>query len=93
MSRATVVLSPDYDRAARVALALQIPIALVALLLLDHGHMAKLCGLSMIAFWTAAGLIAARRPLTPNLRDLWFWRWGYVPLLALIVLLDSLRQM
>lgn len=80
------VLSPDYRDAARVALALQLPLALVCILILDFGRTAKICGAAMLAFWIMAAALAARRPWSPTRSDLLFWRWGFPGCLAVALL-------
>jgi hypothetical protein len=67
----TLSLSPAYRSAIWFALALQIPIALVLVLLLDGGHLARAGGLAMLAFW----LIRSRSSGgAPSGRRCWTWR-------------------
>ncbi len=80
------VLSSRYREATKVSLALQLPLGLVCLLILDFGRMAQICGVAMLAFWIVAFVIAARRPWSPSLSDLLFWRWGFVGCFAVALL-------
>jgi len=76
-------LAPAYRDAVKVALALQVPATLLLSLVLDDGTMAKI-GFSVLAgFWTGAAAIMIRRPQTPKALDLFYLKWGYVPLLVL----------
>lgn len=86
------LLSPEFREATRVALALQIPFAILCLLLLDGGRMALICGVAMLGFWCIAGVIAVRRRWSPTFGDLFFWRWGFVACFALAVLMASLAD-
>ena len=90
MESARAICSVEYDRALRVALGLQIPIALVSMLVLDLGRTARVCGIAMLGFWLAAALIAARRPWTPTPADLRFWRWGFIPCFVLALVCAAL---
>jgi hypothetical protein len=54
MESARAICSAEYDRALRVALRLQIPIALASMLVLDLGRTARVCGVAMLGFWLAA---------------------------------------
>ena len=86
----TLPLSPAYRSAIWFALALQIPIALVLVLLLDGGHLTRIGGYSMIAFWLGALAIVWRRPERPTLFDLAYVRMGYLPILGIAVLVSGI---
>ncbi|GIW88127.1 MAG: hypothetical protein KatS3mg108_2451 [Isosphaeraceae bacterium] len=89
--RSTVLpFSDTYREAIHFALLQQVPCALLCLLLLDGGRMAKVCGVAVLAFWAAAALIMARRPNSPGPGDIAFLRWGFLPLFALVVVLAQL---
>jgi hypothetical protein len=87
MKGTALPLSPRYRNAVYVTLSQQVPCALVCLLLLDGGRMAKVCGVAMLGFWAAAALVMARRVNAPAPWDLAFLRWGFLPLLAITALL------
>lgn len=61
----------------------QLPIAVLCLLLLDGGRCARVCGIAMVAFWSAVALVMARRPDAPEPSDLLYLRWGFLPVLVL----------
>ena len=82
----TVLPLSDSDRRAiHFALLQQVPCALVCLLLLDGGRLAKVCGVAMLGFWAAAVLIMARRSNSPAPSDIAYLRLGFWPLFALAV--------
>jgi hypothetical protein len=89
MNSSDAVLSSEYREATRIALSLQIPIAIICLLILDQGQLARICGIALLAFWMLAAEIALRRPWTPTRMDLWYWRWGFVPCFAAALLFAS----
>lgn len=86
--RSTVLpLSSFYREAIFFTLRQQVPCALLCLLMLDGGHMARVCGIAMLGFWSAAAMFMARRPQSPSPHDLRFLRWGFLPLFAVTALL------
>lgn len=76
-------LAPAYRDAVKVALALQVPVALLLVLMLDGGVAAKIGGGVMAGFWIGAAAIMVRRPKEPKPLDLLYVKWGYAPLLLL----------
>ncbi len=91
MSTTTLPLSDRYRSAIFFTLfTQQVPLALLSLLMLDMGQSARVCGIAMIGFWAMAALILARRPDTPGASDLFFLRWGFVPVLLLTGALATL---
>jgi hypothetical protein len=91
--RSTVLpLSSLYREAVFFTLRQQVPCALLCLLLLDGGRMAKVCGIAMLGFWSAAALIMARRPRSPGAHDVLFLRWGFLPLFALTASVAQLAR-
>ncbi len=85
-------VSDEYRRPIRVALYQQVAVAILCLLMLDFGQLAKLCGLVMIGFWAGAALIMIRRRLNPTAVDKWLIKWSFVPLFALSMELAPLLQ-
>ena len=91
--RSTVLsLPPLYREAVFFTLRQQVPCALLCLLTLDGGRMAKVCGIAMLGFWSAAALVMARRPRSPGAHDLTALRWGFLPLFVLTALLAHLAR-
>lgn len=89
--RSTVLPLSDHHRGAILfALLQQVPCAVLCLLLLDGGHMARVCGVAMLGFWGAAALVMARRPSPHSPGDLLFLRWGFLPVFALTIALARL---
>ena len=86
------LISRDYYIAARVALCVQISVAVLSSLVLDRGWTARVCAAAMLGFWLAAAFIALRRPWNPSTVDLWFWKWGFLPsFIAAVALASALR--
>jgi hypothetical protein len=88
------ILSPKYRDAVRTTLKVQVPLAILSLLIFDEGQTAKVCGATMAGFWLSAAFIAWRRPWTPTTWDLRFWRWGFLPaFVAALYLAASLGRL
>lgn len=77
------ILSPAYRVAVHSALKLQVPVAILLLLMLDNGMTARIGGCVMAGFWLGVAAVMIRRPWTPTRLDLVFIRLGYIPLLVL----------
>jgi hypothetical protein len=90
MESSRAICSAQYDRAWRIALRFQIPIALVSMLVLDRGRTARVCGVAMLGFWLVAAIVAVRRPWSPTAGDLRFWRWGFLPCFVLALILAAM---
>jgi hypothetical protein len=73
------ILSPKYREAIGIALKVQIPLAILSMLIFDEGQTARVCGAVMAGCWLSAALIAFRRPWSPTNGDLRFWRWRFIP--------------
>jgi hypothetical protein len=73
-------ISPKYDSPIFEAVALQIVLGLLALLILDGGGIARICGIALVAFWGAAVVLIWRHPQTPSRLDIELIRFGYLPL-------------
>jgi hypothetical protein len=90
MAHTVLPLSDLYREAIRVGLRQQVPCAILCLLMLDGGRMARVCGVTMLGFWAGTALIMARRPLAPDGRDHLFIRWGFLPLLIMAAIWANL---
>jgi len=77
----TLPLSPAYRGAVKVAIVLQVVVALFLLLLLDGGTLARVGGVAMIGFWIGVAVVMIRRPREPSTLDLLYVRWGYLAVL------------
>jgi len=83
-------LSSRYNEAVYFSLLRQqIPWAILNMLLLDGGEMARLCGITMLGFWAGVALMMARRPLSPSSFDIKLLRWGFLPLYFLVVVVTT----
>lgn len=80
------IVAEDYRSPVMFALALQIPIAIICLLMLDGGQLARICGIAMAAHWAGILLVMARRRHSPSMTDIVFIRLGFLmiffPLIA-----------
>src|SRR4051794_21374872 len=76
------VLSAEYREPVRFTLLQQVPVAVLCLLMLDGGRMARVCGIAMVGFWCGVFLLWLRRPRQPTRTDLAFLRWGFFPIFA-----------
>jgi hypothetical protein len=81
------IVSEQYRSPVMFALALEIPIAFLCFLMLDGGHLAKICGIAMAAHGAGIGIIMSRRPQIPTAIDRVFIRIGFLmiflPLIAI----------
>lgn len=74
----TLPLSDRYRDAIRFAVALQVPWAVLLMLVLDGGQMARVGGDAMVGFWVGVAVVLLRRPTSPTAGDLLYVRYGYV---------------
>jgi hypothetical protein len=73
----TLPLSDAYRAAIRTSIILQLPIALLMLLMLDGGFLAKIDGYATAGFWIGVAIVLLRRPGHPHRTDLFYIRWGF----------------
>ena len=73
-------LSDDYRGPIHMAVFQQFGVAILCLLMLDGGQLAKMCGLVMLGFWSGVALMMICRPLNPTPMDKLFIRFSFVPL-------------
>src|SRR5215471_21031644 len=81
--RKTVPISDRYRGVIFDALALQIVIGFMSLMILDGGVCAQICGAALLSFWGGATVMILRRPKLPTKLDLQLLRFGYFPVLVL----------
>ena len=82
MTRA-LPISASYRQPIFGAVALQVLLGLLSLLILDGGTSARICGIALIAFWGGAAVLIWRRPQAPTRIDLELLRFGYLPVVLL----------
>jgi hypothetical protein len=87
--RLVIPISKAYDSPVFEALAIQIIIGLLSLMMLDGGQLAQVCGVALVAFWSGASLLIYRRPLSPSRIDLQVIRFGYFPVVVIAFLLAN----
>jgi hypothetical protein len=80
--RYSLPISKDYDSPIFDAVAIQIVLGLLSLLILDGGTVARICGITLVAFWSGVTVLIYRRPLLPSRVDLQVIRFGYLPVVV-----------
>ncbi|MEI7939975.1 MAG: hypothetical protein WCK27_25095 [Verrucomicrobiota bacterium] len=80
--RYSLPISKEYDSPIFEAVAIQIVLALLSLLILDGGTVARICGIALLAFWSGVAVLIYRRPLSPSRADLQVIRFGYLPVVV-----------
>jgi hypothetical protein len=85
--RLALPISPKYDSPIFEALALQIVLGLVSLLILDFGMVAQVCGIALVAFWGGAAVLIWRHPQSPSRADLELIRFGYLLVVVITYIL------
>jgi hypothetical protein len=76
-------IAPSYRSAIFEAVALQVVLGLLSLMILDGGDCAHISGAALLAFWGGAVVLIWRHPLTPTKTDLQLIRFGYFPVLII----------
>jgi hypothetical protein len=89
VSAIVIPISPLYRGAIKDALVLQVIIGVFALMILDFGQCAQICGIALIAFWGGAATIICRRPENPTTTDLTLVRFGYLLVIPVAAFLAS----
>ena len=74
-------VSPKYDSPMFEAVALQIVLGILALLLIDPVGIAQVCGIALLAFWGGAVVLIWRHPQSPSRLDIELIRFGYFPVI------------
>lgn len=85
--RLPLPISPKYDSAIFEAVALQVVLGLLSLLVLDGGRVAQVFGIALLAFWGGAVVLVWRHAKSPSRVDLELIRFGYFPVLLMAFLL------
>jgi hypothetical protein len=85
--RQAIPISKDHDSPIFEALAVQVIIAILSLMILDGGQVAQICGVALVAFWGGVSVLIYRRPHTPSRTDLQVIRFGYLPVVVLAFVL------
>jgi hypothetical protein len=81
--RLPLPISPKYDSPIFEAVALQLVLGLLSLLVLDGGRVAQVFGIALVAFWGGAAVLIWRHAKSPSRVDLELVRFGYFPVLLI----------
>jgi hypothetical protein len=76
-------ISPAYRSPIFEGLALQIPICIMAAMMLDFGQLAQISGMALVAFWGGVTVLIWRNPWSPSWMDIKLIRFGYFLVLIL----------
>jgi len=76
-------ISEAYDSPIIDAVAIQIVLGLLSLLILDGGTTARVCGMALVAFWSGVAVQICRNPRSPSRVDLQLIRFGYLPVVVI----------
>ena len=76
-------ISPHYRKAIYRAVALQVIIGFLSLMILDGGECAQICGAALVAFWGGVIVLICRHPQSPTYTDVQLIRFGYLPVVVL----------
>jgi hypothetical protein len=85
--RLRLPISDRYDSPIFEAVAIQVILSLLSLLILDGGAVAQICGIALVAFWGGAAVLIWRHPQSPSRLDLSLIRIGYLPVVAITLFL------
>ena len=83
-------VKPLYNNALILTLKQQAAAFLLCFLLLDGGRILRVCLIAMLGFWLFAMLCLARSTKDSDPIGLWFLRWGFLPLLGLLVYFNDI---
>ena len=73
-------ISLSYRTPIFEAVALQVILGILSLMILDRGDTARVCGIALIAFWGGVTVLIYRRSKSPSKIDIQLIRFGYLPL-------------
>ena len=76
-------ISPSYRSPIFEAVALQVVLAFISVMMLDGGDCAHISGAALLAFWGGVVVLIWRHPHTPSKIDLKLIRFGYLPVLVI----------
>ena len=85
--RLRLPISPKYDSPIFNAVAIQIVVGIVGLLMIDPVGIAQIFGIALVAFWGGAAVLIWRHRESPSRLDLELIRFGYFPVIVLTVFL------
>ena len=56
-------------------------------LILDGGHLTRMCIVAVTGYWIVAAMLIVRRRKSPTKTDLFFLRWGILPMMCAVPLI------
>lgn len=77
---AAPALSPKYSRSLGRGTVVVLLLVVMSGQVLDGGLTAQIALIALLGYLGGVAVLATRRPQTPTATDLWFIRWGFVPL-------------
>jgi hypothetical protein len=81
-----------FSHAIVIALAQQVPVLILAALILDGGLILRFCGIAAIAAWVFTLTILLRRPKEPTNIDLAVIKYSFWPAMLLILVVGFVMQ-
>ena len=81
-----------YSHAITVALAQHAVVLILAALVLDGGHMLRICTIAALASWLCTLVIMLRRRKQPTRFDLGLVRYGFWPAMFLVTTIEFARE-
>jgi hypothetical protein len=83
MTEETNRFSPEYRGTLKLILIEQIPLGLLAGMIMDGGGVAVIFLYALAGFWAGFAMIVLRRPMNPTKTDLFMIKWGTFALFAI----------
>jgi len=76
-------ISRHYRKAIYRAVALQVIVGFLSLMILDGGECSQICGAALLAFWGGVIVLIWRHLQSPTYTDIQLIRFGYLPVVIL----------
>jgi hypothetical protein len=89
MTKKTSRFSPAYRGTLPLIFIEQIPLGLLAGMIMDDGCLGAMFFFTLVAFWAGFALIIIRRPRTPTEIDIFLIKWGTLLLFGLSFVMAS----
>lgn len=89
MTEETNRFSPEYRKSIRLILIEQIPLGLLAGMIIDGVGVAMIFLYALASYWAGFGMIVLRRPMNPTKTDLFVIKWGTFALFAICFAMAS----
>ena len=89
MKESRTRFSPAYQGTLKLVLIEQVPLGILAALILDGGSIARMYLCALIVFWPGFAMIIYRRPMAPTETDLFLIKWGTFLLFAVFAAMSA----